>query len=74
MEKNGGGGSIVSRREAYEATKIGLGPFPDGALGRSGASGVQVHERGAAKIRRIIPKGGLQSRDGLLSGGHRRTG
>lgn len=56
--KNRGGG-IVSRREAYEATKIGLEPFPDGALGRSGASDVQVHERGAEKIRRIIPpKGG----------------
>lgn len=23
------GGSIVSMREAYEATKIGLGPFPE---------------------------------------------
>ena len=35
---------IVGRHEAYEAPKIGFGPFPDGAPGRSGASGLQVHK------------------------------
>jgi|SRR5450432_346579 hypothetical protein len=73
--RHGKMGGIVNRREAYEAPKIGLGPFPDGAPGRSGGRVCRSTSHGAAKIRQIIPpKGGSQLRNGLLSGGHRRTG